>query len=123
LVTSSVFDLPFGDATFDCVVCTEVIEHVPANPSPLQELIRVLRPEGLLVISTPDYATPWWPRIERAYGLLPLGYADEHITHYTKASLLDELRSHGWQCSDHGYVFRSILVAAFRRSPAAVTLD
>ena len=78
-VTASVFHLPFPDNTFDCVVCCEVVEHVPRDPSPIAELVRVLRRGGRLVLSTPDYGTPVWPIIEKLYAAAqPKGYADAH---------------------------------------------
>ena len=43
-VTASVFHLPFPDDTFDCVLCCEVVEHVPHDPSPIAELVRVITP-------------------------------------------------------------------------------
>lgn len=46
--------LPFKDAAFDRVLCTEVMEHVSDDREVLEELIRVLRPGGVLAISVPD---------------------------------------------------------------------
>lgn len=45
--------LPFADATFDCAVASEVIEHLPEPESVLEEMWRVVRPGGRVVISTP----------------------------------------------------------------------
>jgi SAM-dependent methyltransferase len=48
--------LPFAADSFDAILCLETIEHIP--PSALRpfanELIRVLRPEGVIVITTPS---------------------------------------------------------------------
>jgi len=44
--------LPFGDATIDAIICTEVFEHLIAPPSAARELIRVLKPGGRLVLTT-----------------------------------------------------------------------
>ncbi|HUF54169.1 MAG TPA: methyltransferase domain-containing protein [Dehalococcoidia bacterium] len=46
--------LPFADASFDVVVSFETIEHVPDPMLMLHEIKRVLKPEGLLVVSTPN---------------------------------------------------------------------
>jgi SAM-dependent methyltransferase len=46
--------LPFGDDTFDGVVCLEGIEHLLNPVILLGELIRVTRPGGKVVISTPN---------------------------------------------------------------------
>ncbi len=48
--------LPLRAATMDLVVAFEVIEHVRDQPGMVRELARVLKPGGLLLISTPDKA-------------------------------------------------------------------
>ncbi len=45
--------LPFKDETFDVVLCTEVMEHVPEPQIMLDEIYRVLKPEGTLILTTP----------------------------------------------------------------------
>ncbi|MFN5865411.1 MAG: class I SAM-dependent methyltransferase [Candidatus Kapaibacterium sp.] len=52
-VVADAFALPFADGTFDCVVSSEVIEHVPDPTAFLKELLRVLKPGGRCIISTP----------------------------------------------------------------------
>lgn len=47
-------DLPFSDNEFDLAVCFEVIEHVEDPETVLDELARVLTPNGLLCVSTPN---------------------------------------------------------------------
>src|SRR5207253_88977 len=81
----SIFELPFKDASFDCVICSEVIEHVPADEKVFSELLRVLEPGGRLILGTPDYDRWRWRALEWVYGKVsPGGYADEHITHYSR---------------------------------------
>jgi ubiquinone/menaquinone biosynthesis C-methylase UbiE len=46
--------LPFSDASFDAVVSFETIEHIAAQESFLGEVRRVLRPDGLLILSCPN---------------------------------------------------------------------
>src|SRR5215470_7722734 len=46
--------LPFPDASFDAVVSFETIEHISAQEKFLAEVRRVLRPEGLFVLSSPN---------------------------------------------------------------------
>jgi hypothetical protein len=45
-------DLP--DATFDLAVCFEMIEHIAEHDELLSTIARVLKPDGVLVVSTPD---------------------------------------------------------------------
>ena len=46
--------LPFPDASFDVVVSFETIEHIGGQETFLDEVRRVLRPEGFLVLSCPN---------------------------------------------------------------------
>jgi len=50
---ASVLALPFPSETFDLVLCTEVLEHVPEPAGALAEIKRVLRPRGKLLLSVP----------------------------------------------------------------------
>jgi SAM-dependent methyltransferase len=45
-------DLPYGDASFDASICVSVIEHIPDDGKVMAELWRVLRPGGLLHLTT-----------------------------------------------------------------------
>jgi glycosyltransferase involved in cell wall biosynthesis len=120
LVRGSAFALPFSDASFDCVISSQVIEHLPYDEVLFSELKRVLRPGGSLIIGTPDYATLGWQIIEPLYGaLLPGGYRDEHITHYTRESLTNILVGLGLVHEKTAYIARSELLMLFRK-PVAV---
>ncbi len=55
--------LNFPDASFDKVLCSEVIEHIPDAPKALREICRVLKPGGTLVLSTPNKRS--WYGFER----------------------------------------------------------
>lgn len=49
----SAYDLPYDDNSFDIVVSSDVIEHLQNTSIYLSEIKRVVRPKGLVVISTP----------------------------------------------------------------------
>jgi 2-polyprenyl-3-methyl-5-hydroxy-6-metoxy-1,4-benzoquinol methylase len=54
-IVADIQDLPFSDNSFDVVVSLETLEHVPDPDKGLVELVRVTKPGGKLVISTPNY--------------------------------------------------------------------
>src|SRR4051812_33316537 len=121
LVRASITALPFGTGAFDCVVCSQVIEHIPADPAIFTEFERVLRPGGLLILGTPDYATIGWRVIEPLYGFFaPGGYKDEHVTHYDKDGLVALAAKHGFELLDEAYVLRSELVLAMRKRSGSI---
>ena len=116
IARASAFALPFRDGSFDCVISSQVIEHIPYDDALFTEMRRVLAPGGTLIIGTPDYATIGWRVIEPLYGFFaPGGYRDEHITHYTRESLLRILDRHGFAHEATAYVMRSELIMRMRR--------
>lgn len=52
-ITSDIANIPVEDHSFDVVLCTEVLEHVPEPISALKEFARVLRPGGRLIVTAP----------------------------------------------------------------------
>jgi SAM-dependent methyltransferase len=115
-VNASGFALPFADESFPCVLCSQVIEHVPKVPSMIDELRRVLKPGGRLVLGTPDYDRWEWVWTEKAYGAAaPGGYADEHISHYTRTGLVEDFARRGYTHEGTRYILRGELILAFRK--------
>jgi SAM-dependent methyltransferase len=52
-VMASADDLPFEGESFDCVICTEVLEHCAEPHEVMQEIARVLKPGGHVFLTTP----------------------------------------------------------------------
>jgi 2-polyprenyl-3-methyl-5-hydroxy-6-metoxy-1,4-benzoquinol methylase len=76
--------LPFDDASFDVVVCFEVIEHVESPEEAIAELTRVLAPEGVLLVSSPnpDAYVPGNPHHIREFPPAELrAIVDRHFAH------------------------------------------
>jgi SAM-dependent methyltransferase len=77
--------LPFPDASFDLVVSFQVIEHV-LDPLPfLDEIIRISRPGGAVILTTPNAATRLYP------GMAP--WNRFHVREYRASELAELLRS------------------------------
>ena len=111
LVQASLMDLPFADGTFDCVICSEVIEHIAHEDIDLTDMVRVLAPGGILVLGTPDYGRWIWRALEGAYKkVFPQGYATEHINPYTRSTLRAEIERMGLAVLDLEYVGASEMI-------------
>ncbi len=54
-------DIPFSDNTFDLVMCSQVLEHIPDDSKTLSEFHRALRKGGLLVLAVPNCVTDMYP--------------------------------------------------------------
>lgn len=69
--------LPFADNSFDFIFAGEIIEHVLSPDDFLLEVKRVLKNEGIFVLTTPNLAS-WHNRILLLFGILP--YSSEVST-------------------------------------------
>ncbi len=118
LVRADGMRLPFKDNQFECVLCSQVIEHIPEeNGKLIDELNRILKPDGILIIGTPDYDRWEWNAIEWVYGkVAPGAYADEHVTHYSFKSLSSALKERGHTIIEYDYVGRGELIIKSRKS-------
>ena len=87
--------LPFADSSFDCVICSEVMEHIPDHEKALKELDRILKPQGTLAVSVPRFFT------ERICWFISWDYHNEeggHIRIYKKKQLREMLTRQGFKC-------------------------
>ena len=89
------------------------------------EMWRVLRPGGTLIIGTPDYATWQWRTIEPIYGMLmPWAYRDEHISHYTREDLSGLLERMGFVHEKTAYIAHAELIMRYRKpQPAQLSVE
>ena len=58
-VVGEVTRLPFADASFDLVCALDIIEHVDDDDGALSEVSRTAKPGGVILLSTPLYASMW----------------------------------------------------------------
>ena len=89
--------LPFADATFDKVICAEVLEHIPEYQGVLMEIKRVLKPGGQFAASVPRFGPEWicW-QLSDAYHEVPGG----HVRIFRKRALKENIESIDMVCYD-----------------------
>ena len=105
-VRADLLSLPFPDASFDVVMASEVLEHVPADELAIAEIARVVRPGGRVAVTVPRY----WP--ERVCWALSREYHDVaggHVRIYRGDVLADRLRRAGLEPggSHHAHALHS----------------
>jgi len=84
--------LPFDTESFDHVICSEVMEHIPDDGLAAGELVRVLKPGGSLVVSVPR----WFP--EKICWKFSKSYYNAnggHVRIYTRKKIAALFKSHG----------------------------
>lgn len=91
----SIVDLPFADGEFDFVFCTEVLEHITDDARAFAEIGRVLRPNGLALLSTPTPPAPHDPA---------------HVREgYTLAEMRERCATAQLEVLKHAYCFHALM--------------
>jgi SAM-dependent methyltransferase len=99
--------LPFPADTFDCILLSEVIEHLEAPEISIREAARVLGPGGRLLITTPNYRS-FWPVMEWAVDRLnmaPKMAGEQHISRFYLSSLKKMLIQSGLRLEYAGSMY------------------
>ncbi len=98
-------EFPFPEESFDCVVCSEVLEHLLYSPfHMLKEIHRVLREEGTLILTTPN-AVKLVTRLRiflgrelsHYRGFYASGPTDRHNKEYTLSEVRELLVEQGFK--------------------------
>ncbi len=105
-VLGDALSLPYADETFDCVIASEILEHIPQDDAAIAELVRALKVGGTLAVSVPR----WLP--ERLCWLLSDEYHSNeggHVRIYRASELRDKIAVGGMQLthSHHAHALHS----------------
>lgn len=92
-VTGTGHALPFASSSFDVVLCLETIEHVPQPELLGPEIMRVLKPGGLCMITTPPRLRYWFRR-DPHYAIPGLLVLPDPLQHWLGARLLPKRESY-----------------------------
>lgn len=85
MLMADVTKLPFKSGSFDKIICSEVLEHIPEDNIAVEELVRVLSKDGDIGISVPHYLAEsiCWKLSGEYYG-----FPGGHIRKYKTRELL-----------------------------------
>ena len=101
IAVGSATDLPFPDASFDLVTALGVIEHVQRDDRMLEEMRRVTRPGGHMLIMTSAHPWLWSVHDDRVH----------HVRRYRRAELSDRVRAAGWRIEQNSYLNATLFPA------------
>lgn len=82
---ASIYDIPYGNNSFDLIICTEVLEHLEDPTKALREILRVSK--KYLIISVPNEPLFMISNLLRGKNLSRLGNDVGHINHWNPLSL------------------------------------
>ncbi len=105
LVKGDAQNLPFKDRTFDVVSAIELIEHLDDDNAALREFWRVLRPGGIVVLTTPAFKWLWSDDDVLAH----------HKRRYVRRELIRKMRAAGFDIAfmSYRYFFLFLPTALF----------
>lgn len=98
--------LPYDDESFDVVLMSEILEHIPNDEAAIAEMVRILKPGGLAAVTVPRY----WP--EKICWALSDEYHEVeggHVRIYRASDLAGKLEAAGLEVtgSDHAHALHS----------------
>lgn len=110
LTNANIYHLPYPSDTFDAVILSEILEHIERDVDGLREVLRVLKPGGVVAITVPNASYPfWWDPINKTLETLfrthirrgPLaGIWANHVRLYTREQLRDSVLAAGFEIEE-----------------------
>jgi len=91
--TAELFDAELPLHEFDAVILGDVIEHLPDPGAALEELGRLLKPGGIVVLMLPDAGS----RVARLLGRRWWSVIPTHVQYFTRGTIARLLRDQGFQ--------------------------
>nr|WP_202926721.1 class I SAM-dependent methyltransferase [Gordonia desulfuricans] len=98
--------LPYADNSFDVVLMSEILEHIPSDEAAIAEMVRILKPGGMAAVTVPRY----WP--EKVCWALSDEYHEVeggHVRIYKASELAGKLTAAGLEVTgtDHAHALHA----------------
>ena len=94
-------NLKYPNNSFDKVIFLDVLEHLKNRDQLLNEIKRVLRPQGLLFLGVPNSQTSW-KKLQRSVGICSFSDPD-HKIEFSEEQIIALLKKHGFSIKHFGY--------------------
>jgi len=94
LLRFSSYPLPLPDTEFDAILCFETLEHLPQPDRFIQELYRVLKPNGELLLTTPN---PLWEPAHWVAAILEVHHSEGPHKFLSKRRAVQLLQKAGFR--------------------------
>jgi ubiquinone/menaquinone biosynthesis C-methylase UbiE len=124
---SDILSIPVPDRSFDIILCTEVLEHVPEPINALFEFSRILKPGGRLILTAPLGSglhqepyhfyggfTPYWYRkflTQAGFHSIIIESNGGFFKHYGQESIRYLLMLAPWRCLRNVFLFPLWLIS------------
>lgn len=117
VIEATLKEAHFANEYFDAIVMLHVIEHLDDPCSELEEIYRILKPSGMLVVETPRFDTIWFKLLrKRERSVIP-----GHLFFFTTNSLKMLLNKVGFEVHKIDYVGRTLTLDRLLLNIARVT--
>ena len=93
LTQASATNIPFGNESFDMATSFDVLEHIEDDEAVIREVMRILKPGGMFVVTVPAYPVLWSQH----------DVSMHHVRRYLKRDLLSKLKKAGFEIEYHTY--------------------
>jgi len=98
-------DAQYPSNFFDIVIYTEVIEHIDTHALELPEILRILRPGGIIYVTTPNFDSASRRLLGDRWSVI---HFPEHLTYFTRETLIETMERYGFETewtTTHGVSF------------------
>lgn len=112
VILGKFLDAEFEDAFFDCITMWDVIEHLPDPTLNLKKVYKLLKPDGLLVLSTGDIDSLVGKLMGKHWHLL---LPPQHIYYFSQTTIKKLLEKIGFKVIEVKYLGKSMTLTHFLR--------
>lgn len=105
-VVGDALELPFKNESIDVVLCIELIEHLIDPNQCIKEVHRILKRDGILIISTPNFLS-MWPIVEYMWDKFGRGrdYRTQHISPFNVKTITKLIQDNNLRIESKNTIF------------------